>query len=279
MQENYKTNYLGNSNVENYAKNVAVKIAKASGVKGFDDKNLETNLKKKSIAQLKWAKTETLDDATKQEELDKKVILDNAINLEAEYGEVASDVCTVSKEDVVLFSDDEEKIKTVDKHKAFQQLNEKEQKKWLFTEHMRLQELDKSLEDERNLIDIQKHMLERQQSKAMLLKQQLENQKNLYDQKWQILEKQNRQLLVDKERFEREKLIYKDKVYREARRTVVNADGVKIFFKGVKNAESLKKRYKSLAKIYHPDNNSGDKDILLAINTEYERLLRFYLDV
>ena len=37
------------------------------------------------------------------------------------------------------------------------------------------------------------------------------------------------------------------------------------------------KRYKDLLKIYHPDNTHGDNNIVLAINEEYERLLRFYL--
>ena len=56
-----------------------------------------------------------------------------------------------------------------------------------------------------------------------------------------------------------------------------NAENVKIFFKGVEDTASLKKRYKALLKIYHPDNIDGDKELLQAINTEYERLSRFYL--
>ena len=56
-----------------------------------------------------------------------------------------------------------------------------------------------------------------------------------------------------------------------------NAENVKIFFKGVEDTTSLKKRYKALLKIYHPDNMLGDKELLQAINTEYERLSRFYL--
>ena len=84
-------------------------------------------------------------------------------------------------------------------------------------------------------------------------------------------------IAIDKDKFEREKLIYKDKVYREARRSMSNAENVKIFFKGVEDTASLKKRYKALLKIYHPDNMHGDKELLQAINTEYERLSRFYL--
>ena len=148
--------------------------------------------------------------------------------------------------------------------------SEDEKKKWLFKENIRLQELSRNLEDERKLIEIQMGMLQRQQSKNMLLKKQLESQRDLFEQKWNILERETRQLAIDK-------LIYKDKVYREARRSMSNAENVKIFFKGVEDTASLKKRYKALLKIYHPDNMHGDKDLLQAINTEYERLSRFYL--
>lgn len=155
--------------------------------------------------------------------------------------------------------------------------SEDEKKKWLFKENVMLQELSRNLEDERKLIEIQMGMLQRQQSKNMLLKKQLESQRDLFEQKWNILERETRQLAIDKDKFEREKLIYKDKVYREARRSMSNAENVKIFFKGVEDTTSLKKRYKALLKIYHPDNMHGDKELLQAINTEYERLSRFYL--
>ena len=155
--------------------------------------------------------------------------------------------------------------------------SEDEKKKWLFKENVRLQELSRNLEDERKLIEIQMGMLQRQQSKNMLLKKQLESQRDLFEQKWNILERETRQLAIDKDKFEREKLIYKDKVYREARRSMSNAENVKIFFKRVEDTTSLKKRYKALLKIYHPDNMHGDKELLQAINTEYERLSRFYL--
>jgi len=154
--------------------------------------------------------------------------------------------------------------------------SEDEKKKWLFKENIRLQELSRNLEDERKLIEIQMGMLQRQQSKNMLLKKQLESQRDLFEQKWNILERETRQLAIDKDKFEREKLIYKDKVYREAS-SMSNAENVKIFFKGVEDTTSLKKRYKALLKIYHPDNMHGDKELLQAINTEYERLSRFYL--
>ena len=153
--------------------------------------------------------------------------------------------------------------------KEFGMLEGKQQKKYLFKENVRLNELKQELEADRELIDIQKGMLHRQQKKNQLLQKQLENQKIFFDQKWEIA--------LDKEKFNREKLMYRDKVYREARRSMSNAENVKIFFRGVNDTESVKKRYKALLKIYHPDNMNGDNDLVLAINEEYERLLRFYL--
>ncbi len=161
--------------------------------------------------------------------------------------------------------------------RRFAELDEKQQKKYLFKENVRLNELKDELEADRELIDIQKGMLRNQQKKNQLLQKQLESQRILFDQKWEILERETRQLALDKEKFNREKLMYRDKVYREARRSMSNAENVKIFFRGVNDTESVKKRYRSLLKIYHPDNTNGDNDLVLAINEEYERLLRFYL--
>ena len=44
------------------------------------------------------------------------------------------------------------------------------------------------------------------------------------------------------------------------------------FFAGVTSELALKKRYKDLIKIYHPDNVSGDTDTVQEINREYDAL-------
>ena len=145
-----------------------------------------------------------------------------------------------------------------------------EKKKWLFKENIRLEELRKSLEDERELLDIQRGMFEKQQRKNAILEKQLQNQKRLFDRQWQILEKETRQLAIDKEKFERNKRVYRDEIAREVRKGMAVSSGVKIFFKGVDNAQNLKKRYRELLKIYHPDNVNGDNKLLQAIIDEYE---------
>lgn len=161
-----------------------------------------------------------------------------------------------------------------------QQLSEDEieyKKRWVFEQIIKINEKDKELEDERKLIEIQKGMLERQKRRNLLLSKQLENQKNLFDQQWQIMENGFHQLALDKERFEREKLVYRDTVYREARRGMNYSENVKLFFKGVDDTTSLKKRYKELLKIFHPDNTHGDSQLIQAIMSEYETQRRFFL--
>ena len=49
-----------------------------------------------------------------------------------------------------------------------------------------------------------------------------------------------------------------------------------IFFSGVDNIQTLKKRYKELTKIYHPDNMAGDTSTLQIINRIYESLKKRY---
>ena len=43
-------------------------------------------------------------------------------------------------------------------------------------------------------------------------------------------------------------------------------------FAGVNNYLGLKKRYKDLLKIFHPDNMCGDHEMVILINREYDRL-------
>lgn len=54
-----------------------------------------------------------------------------------------------------------------------------------------------------------------------------------------------------------------------------NADSKKesLWFIGINNIDDLKKRYKDLLKIYHPDNRAGDTSITQQIQREYERIL------
>ena len=48
------------------------------------------------------------------------------------------------------------------------------------------------------------------------------------------------------------------------------------FFKGCNDIESLKKRYRNLCKVYHPDSGSGNEEVFNIIKSSYETLLQKY---
>ena len=74
----------------------------------------------------------------------------------------------------------------------------------------------------------------------------------------------------DKAYIEREKANLKrmQQQQRSAAANVTVRTGT--YFAGVTGTAGLRKRYRDLLKIYHPDNGNGDSATLLAINKEYE---------
>ena len=98
------------------------------------------------------------------------------------------------------------------------------------------------------------------------------------------LEKQRRDFLEEKRKleedrrnFEREKREFS--THCQLDMLTVGTENVvrgELFFIGVESKSALKKRYKQLLKIYHPDNLCGDTETLQEINREYDRLLKQY---
>ena len=50
------------------------------------------------------------------------------------------------------------------------------------------------------------------------------------------------------------------------------------FFTGCKDAASIKRRYKDLCKVYHPDSGNGSAEIFNKITQEYDRLMEQHAD-
>ena len=103
----------------------------------------------------------------------------------------------------------------------------------------------------------------------------LEQQEKQFELKWELLIQETQKLAQDKLQFERKKKFF-DHVqaansvdtYREEE-NIVHGE---MFFSGVSNQKALKKRYKELIKIYHPDGDAGDTATVAEINREYEDL-------
>lgn len=154
-------------------------------------------------------------------------------------------------------------------------------KAWLFQENIRLATAAKELEKKQDNMQEQflKEKIQFQEEMKMLNhkmsleRQRLKEENQLFDKKMEILTNGFSKLDIDRRRLDKEwaklsaekDLIGKRKIYDDGM-------DVSIFFKGVRTPIALKKRYKDLIKIFHPDNVAGDKDIIQNINKEYENL-------
>ncbi|MGN0484264.1 MAG: molecular chaperone DnaJ [Lachnospiraceae bacterium] len=138
-----------------------------------------------------------------------------------------------------------------------------------------------ALEEEKREIAEQKRELERERldfaRKQEIEQQHRDQEKKLFEMKWKILESELRKVAEEKEQmenkrasFEREEEEYRSRQNRQYDRTVENV----VFFKGVDNELALKKRYRDLIKIFHPDNLAGDTNTIQMINQEYDQMKR-----
>lgn len=145
-------------------------------------------------------------------------------------------------------------------------------KEWLFKENIRLDKLKQELEEQRQT-------LKREQDR-------LAGERRDFEQQKKVLEIGFQKLAADKEMFqaavkkqnEKERRAQKNK---EARENCRYSDSLKGFrgpgfFGGVTGYSSLKKRYKDLMKIFHPDNKGGDSFTVACINKEFEILKSGY---
>ena len=153
-------------------------------------------------------------------------------------------------------------------------------KSWLFRENVRLITAQKELEQIREQFEQEKEQFQDEikswNRKMSAERQRLKEDNAFFEKKMDILKDGFTQLDMDRRRldkewakFEARKEVMEEPVYGLSR-------DVSAFFRGVRNPLALKKRYKDLLKIFHPDNVAGDKEIIQMINKEYENLKRDY---
>ena len=145
---------------------------------------------------------------------------------------------------------------------------------WLFSENIRVQaEQKKLLEMENRLLKERMQFQEEMKilnQKVTAARQRLKQDEQFFEKKMEILKDGFSNLDADRKAFEREKEAYR----RSMREADAQTEERGAFFAGVRNQLALKKRYKDLLKIYHPDNLAGDKEMMQRISREYESLKR-----
>lgn len=147
---------------------------------------------------------------------------------------------------------------------------------WLFKQNCQLEYQQSMLDERIEQFESEKRKFQEDKERAM---QRIERERDalyekdqLAEQKLEMLREAYDRLDEDRRRLEQdEKRIEKEKSYLEAA-TYYNPDA-ELFFCGVNSLLAVKKRYKDLIKIYHPDNICGDNRVIQMINQEYESLL------
>lgn len=156
-------------------------------------------------------------------------------------------------------------------------------KAFLFKENIRLELERKELEELKMRVfqDRERLRLESDEvnNHIVVERKRLKEEQLFFEKKMDILRNGFESLEADrkalnnaKREFENEKMSYSGSV-----RKLRNEDLVICLFQGVNNILSLKKRYKDLLKIYHPDAECGDNATVLEINREYDNLKKSIL--
>lgn len=161
----------------------------------------------------------------------------------------------------------------MDLQAIFQEEEKIPYEEWSLQEAMELERKKRSLQEEKRKLAEERRKFEWEKKEYLIFKKaedrKNEQQQQLFDMKWKMLEDEVKKLASEREQFER------DKLYEQQKRTPsvsVRKGSAGIFFVGVDDSHTLKKRYKDLIKIYHPDNVAGDKSMLQEINSEYAKL-------
>lgn len=155
-----------------------------------------------------------------------------------------------------------------------------EMKLWLFQENVRLAAVSGELEEKERRITREKEQFQKEvrmiSSRISKERKRLKEDETFFQKKMDILKNGFWQLDADRHKLNKEweKLHAQEKRAETAQHT---ADmDVSVFFRGVRNPLALKKRYRDLIKIFHPDNLAGDKEMIQRINKEYELLKETY---
>ena len=106
-------------------------------------------------------------------------------------------------------------------------------------------------------------------------RKRLKDEEQFFDKKMDILKSGFAQLEADRRAFDIER-----KAFNNERMSYSSSSGAfgcddvvtEGLFAGVNNPLALKKRYRDLLKIFHPDNLCGDNTMVSIINKEYDRL-------
>ena len=160
----------------------------------------------------------------------------------------------------------------------------KEMKLWLFQENMRLKQERTELEQERAELELARNKfldervklrdeLDELNRRTVMERKRLKEENLFFEKKMAILQEGFRQLEEDRKKFERERQTLTEEARKQKTQEQTFGENsftaVQLLFRGANNPLALRKRYRDLIKIFHPDNLFGDGELAGQINKEY----------
>lgn len=163
----------------------------------------------------------------------------------------------------------------------------KDVKLWLFQENMRLEQERQRQEQERiELKEMQDGFLKERvrfrdemddlNRRTVIERKRLKEENLFFDKKMAILKDGFQQLDADRRKFEQEKrefAVQRDRLSKsqDNAESFDTTQVAPILFRSAGNPLALRKRYRDLVKIFHPDNLFGDEALVQQINREFYR--------
>ncbi|MBO4902364.1 MAG: hypothetical protein J5518_06190 [Lachnospiraceae bacterium] len=203
--------------------------------------------------------------------------------MEAEQEEITQPSEPLDESIYTADPDDDHDITEKIKQASEEELHEL--KRWLFGENIRLRgerlelkELRIELEEERQNQDTDRQIYLNHIAQE---RKEIRKEEELVAEKLEIIKKGFAALDADRRELkEREaRLTAREAVLDTKLKysyTAENPEVADVLFMGVTSYLMLKKRYKDLMKMYHPDSVGGSTDMVLAINRVYDKLLKQY---
>lgn len=152
----------------------------------------------------------------------------------------------------------------------------KKAKLWLFRENMRLenerteflQSRDKFLKERMQF----RNEMDSLNRRTIMERKRLKEENLFFEKKMAILQDGFRKLEEDRRKLEREKRMAAEEIAKaqDVKSNFFASNIAEVLFRSVRNHPlALRKRYRDLMKIFHPDNMFGDEELVQQINKEF----------
>ncbi len=154
----------------------------------------------------------------------------------------------------------------------------KELKLWLFKESIRISnerhELEMAKRDFLNERENTREENRRYEEHLNVRRTQIGREEELIDKKHEVIKRGFEELDRDRQALNaREARIREREAQLEERAAGISCDVNDVLFRGADNILLLKKRYKDLMKMFHPDCLGGDTEMVKSLNRTYDRLV------